>query len=68
MPWKPWGYKNKAQDYDKKAAAFEICDIIVFALVLYVTLDPIMPLEEAMIRTLTKINNRIDLGYKSKEK
>jgi len=62
VPWKPW-QPVYAQHVDRDAAAKEICDIIVFAIVLYITTDPDMPLEEAMNRTLTKINDRIKSGY-----
>jgi len=68
VPWKPWQSIN-AQHSDKNAAGNEVCDIIVFAIVLYIITDPDMPLEEAMNRTLTKITDRIKLGYgKPKEK
>ena len=62
VPWKPW-QPVYAQSIDKEAAAKEICDIIVFAIVLYITTDPLVSLEEAMMRTLTKIQLRIDSGY-----
>jgi len=62
IPWKPWNSID-TQSEDIEAAALELCDIIVFTLVLYITLDPDMPLEKAMEQTLTKINKRIKSGY-----
>lgn len=67
-PWKPWGKKADRAEYNLEAAALEICDIIVFAIVLYLSLHPTIPLEEAMERTLAKIDERLKQGYSKKEK
>ncbi len=69
VPWKPWALpSNTKSQYDTEKANLEICDIIVFAVVLHLTLDPETSLEEAMEQTLTKIDNRINSGYGPKEK
>ena len=67
VPWKPW-VPFEDQYLDIYAATTEICDIIVFALVLYITLDPPYSLEEVMEATLAKIDSRINNGYGRKEK
>lgn len=66
-PWKPWRGVFE-QQLDRDAAAIEICDVIVFAIVLYIILEPSIALEEAMEKTLAKIENRInEEGYGRKE-
>ena len=67
VPWKPWGNITE-QHFDQSAASLEVCDIMVFAIVLHLTINPEASLEEAMERTLTKIDNRIKNNYKVKEK
>lgn len=66
VPYKPWK-RIEDQPFNEVPAALEICDIIVFAIVLYVSLNPSISLEEAMEQTLAKIDNRIKTGYGQKE-
>jgi len=63
LPWKPWSH-NEDASYDEIKAAKEICDIIVFALVLWITLDPKADIDEMMESTFKKVEDRIkDLNY-----
>lgn len=66
-PWKPWKKKDE-QHFHRANAIHEICDIIVFAIVLHLTVDPDVPLEMVMGLTLDKIDERINNGYGQKEK
>lgn len=67
-PWKPWRNLYD-QPLDKDKAALEVCDIIVFAAVMYIILEPSMPLEDSMEITLAKNEKRIKLeDYGRKEK
>jgi hypothetical protein len=67
-PWRPW-INIFEQQLDRNKAAFEVCDVIVFAIVLFIILEPSISLEEAMDKTLAKIENRINNeGYGRKER
>jgi len=58
-PWKPW--KPAAdQPLEKVKAAYEICDMLVFTINMWNTLNPPIRIEDAMEHTIQKIRNRID--------
>jgi len=69
VPWKPWKPIYN-QQYKPDRAAAEICDVFVFAYVLWNTLNPEdLGIEEAMNQTMEKIENRIKLtNYGKQEK
>lgn len=68
VPWKPWRSIFE-QSLNTKKAVYEICDILVFTIVLYLILESPISLEEAMGQTLAKIEKRIkEEGYGRKEK
>jgi dimeric dUTPase (all-alpha-NTP-PPase superfamily) len=58
VPWKPWKPLT-AQSFDKVKAAEEICDILVFVIVLFISLRPEESLETIMERVLSKVDKRI---------
>jgi NTP pyrophosphatase (non-canonical NTP hydrolase) len=62
IPWKPW-LAIADQDCNTEKAAMEIIDILVFTLVLWITLNPSIDIEEAIEKTMTKIEDRIKHGY-----
>lgn len=66
VPWKPWKATDE-QNFNKYNATYEIADIIIFAIVLYLTVNPDLPLEMVMGFTLDKIDERIKQGYGRKE-
>lgn len=62
LPWKPWKSLDE-QTCNGEKAADEVTDIFVFAAVLYMIIKPQESLEERLVRTLSKINERISNGY-----
>jgi len=66
-PWKPWKSVEE-QEFNPISANCEICDIIVFAIVLHLTIDSDVPLEKVTEITLNKIDERLKTGYGHKEK
>ena len=62
VPWKPWKALTD-QKCDTEKAAMELIDILVFNLVLWISLNPTIDIEDAIEKTMTKIEDRIKHGY-----
>jgi len=66
LPWKPWKPVTE-QPLNMDKAESEYSDVLVFAIVIMLTINPFMNIGAVLRETLEKIDKRIEANYGKQE-